>query len=862
MMTRIYIVPHFHYDAAWLKTKEEYLRMCHRHILEVLRLLKKHPRYCFLIEQAYLVKTFLARYPEQEACFREYVKKGRIELTGTYVCPDVNIPSGEALVRQIKLGKDYFRRAFGVDVTTGYMVDVFGNHPQLPQIMAGAGITSYIFGRGMSGKNRSAELIWRGIDGSEVLALWMPLTATNLWPVPGNYPEFADMVKRVAEELRTVSPTGRLLFMSGYDYSPPSPDLPVFVDRWKERGYDPCFIMLKDYAALVRRNKAGLPVFTADFNPCLQGCYSSRIGLKLKNRVLENALYQGESVGAMNVSTGHPAPAVPEAAWEKVLFNQFHDIICGSHVDEVYDEAMRDYGQADDLIRRHTDEVLGQLADSVNTEGDGWPVMVVNTLAWPRTGVVEVEFSLGATGVESVAVADSEMKPVVHQEMSVERFADGGLKMVRLAFTAESVPACGYRVYRVRPNQAGPRTAETIGARLLHDPSARGRGTYDGLGLVEIGAAENSFLSCRFDIKQGVFISVRNKSGRELIDPKNPLGGVIARELDEGDPWQYNEGCEGGETTACNRRFPFPVPWEADFSHRHQMPSMSKCDITPGPVFAEIVSDARYGSGWRTVKVRVYAKIPRIEVSTALVNNEHAVRYRIHVPTSITKGAITREIPFGAVVQPEGEFPVQNWLDYSDKTKGLGLLNRGIVGQGVEGSVMMMAATRSVNPLKDFPGNFSGGAEIGQEHVFHYALVPHAGDWRKTNLPRQGVEFNCPLLVYKTGCHPGKGPSEKSFLEVGPDNVIASMIRGTDGGGSSRAESRGLVVRVYETQGKKTAGTLKTGRIVTRGWETDLLEWRRGAKICGGSKTVGFTLGAYEIKSFVLQFDQEKDHVE
>lgn len=847
MMTKIYIVAHFHYDAAWLKTREEYLQICHRHILEVLRLLRKHPEYRFLIEQAYLVQTFFERYPEQEPYFRECVKKGRIELTGTYVCPDVNIPSGEALVRQIKKGKDYFRREFGVDVKTGYMVDVFGNHPQLPQIMLKSGITSYVFGRGMTGKRRASELIWRGIDGSGVLAVWFPLTATNLWPVPGNYPEFSRMVKNVAEELRKVSPTGLLLFMSGYDFSPPSPDLPVFVEQWREKEISPCFATLNDYASLVRGSRKKLPVFTADFNPALQGCYSSRIGLKLKNRELENALSQGETLNSINMLTGNnPAAGIPEEAWEKVLFNQFHDIICGSHVDEVYDEAMREYGYAEGIVHKSTDETFRHLADSINTEGEGIPILVTNTLAWQRTGVVETEISFGEPGVEDFAVVDNLMNPVVHQETAVERFADGGLKMVKLAFIAENMPACGYRLYRVLPGKPGVRTAKTVGKRLLSDETAVGRGLYDGMGLVEKGAAENEFLSCRFDIKRGVFTSLKNKTGEELIDRKNPLGGVITKERDEGDPWQYNEGCEGGETIAFNRIFPFPAPWEADFSHLHQMPSMMKCNVVSGPVFAEIVSDCRYGSGWRTVRARVCAGIPRVEVSVALVNNDRSVRYRIHLPTTVSSGVITREIPFGAVSQPEGEFPCQNWLDYSDKKKGLGVLNRGITGQGVIGNIMMLAATRSVNPLKDFPGNFEGGAEIGTEHTFHYGLVPHGGDWKKINLPRQGMEFNCPLLVHKTSCHKGKNPAEASFIEVKPDNVIASMVRQCEDG-------KGIAVRVYETQGRKTSGKIKVNRPVSA-WETDLLEWTRGKTICGNKNSFDFSLGAFEIKTFILKF--------
>ncbi|HOL66071.1 MAG TPA: glycoside hydrolase family 38 C-terminal domain-containing protein [bacterium] len=859
MAWKVYIIPHFHYDAAWLKTKEEYLQICHRHILEVLKLLRTYPEYCFLLEQAYLIKTFLQRYPEEEPYFRACVKEGRIELTGMYVCPDVNIPSGEALIRQIKAGKEYFQQEFGLEVKTGYLVDVFGSHPQLPQIMKRCGIEVYLFGRGMDRKKALSEFVWRGIDGSEILALWLPLTACNLWPVPENEVEFSLLVRKLVRELQRLSPTGLVLLMSGYDYSAPSPELPFLVSHWKNKDFRLQFITLKEYTRLISQRRQQLPVLSDDFNPVFQGCYSSRIGLKLKNRQLEMALYQCEALAAMNTFVGSSVSLDLESAWEKVLFNQFHDIISGTHTDEVYQEAWQDYCCAEKFIQEQTERLLITLAGRMAQERKGPAVSngkargsetidlaVINTLPWSRTDVVETEISFSRSAIYSLTVLDHQSNPVLHQEKVLERFSDGGLKLVRITFLTEALPAFGFRIYSVVPSRNPlPEQPAVAGKPLLYEQGKFWRGKYDQWGLLELAEVKNRFFSCRFDVKRGIFLSLKNKQGRELINPELPLGGVITREPDEGDPWQYHEGCEGGETIASNRIFRFPEQWAAGFSHLHRLASTGNATMKQGPVFTEIVSRSRFGSGSRSVVVRIYQNLPRIEVSTTLENRERAVRYRVHLPTTVRKGTITREIAFGAIHQPEGEFPCQNWLDYSDGRKGLAVLNKGIVGQGVVEDIIMLALTRGINRGEEISGNFSGAEEVGSRYTFEYALVPHSGDWKRANLPRQGLEYNCPLLVKKMGVvSPLFEKREASFLKIEPENTIVTMVK---------PAGQGIAVRLYETQGKRTRSRITVSQRFTNLVETDALEKKYFRKILRKGKTFSFSLGPYQIKTFLLR---------
>ena len=144
-----FIIPHTHWEGAVFKTREEYLEMGLPNILKAIYLLKKYPDYRFVLDQVAYVKPFIERYPEQAMAFRQFVKEGRLQLVlGMDVMPDLNIPGGETLLRQIEYGKTYYRQTFGVDVTVGWFLDTFGHNGQMPQILTLAGYKSFWSQRG------------------------------------------------------------------------------------------------------------------------------------------------------------------------------------------------------------------------------------------------------------------------------------------------------------------------------------------------------------------------------------------------------------------------------------------------------------------------------------------------------------------------------------------------------------------------------------------------------------------------------------------------------------------------------------------------------------------------------------------
>src|SRR5262249_18590317 len=155
--------------------REEYLQMGLPNILKAVYLLKRLPDYRFTLDQVAYIRPFLERYPEEAAAFRQFVKEGRLQIVGGMdVMPDDVKPGGGLFVRQMQYGKQWCRENLGVDVTTAWLLDTFGHHPQMPQLLKMAGFNSFWFCRGVPHDHMPSEFRWKGIDGTEIASFWLP----------------------------------------------------------------------------------------------------------------------------------------------------------------------------------------------------------------------------------------------------------------------------------------------------------------------------------------------------------------------------------------------------------------------------------------------------------------------------------------------------------------------------------------------------------------------------------------------------------------------------------------------------------------------------------------------------------------
>ncbi len=197
-----WVIPHTHWEGAVFKTREEYLEMGLPNILTAMRLLREQPSFRFTLDQVAYVQPFLERYPSEEADFRRFLAEGRLQLAGGLdVMPDVNIPGGETFVRQMQYGKGYYRDKLGVDVTAGWLIDTFGHHAQMPQLMAQAGYKSYWFVRGVPKQNHPAEFLWEGIDGTRIAAYYLPHSYALMYGSPKDATRFLTFARNRFESL-------------------------------------------------------------------------------------------------------------------------------------------------------------------------------------------------------------------------------------------------------------------------------------------------------------------------------------------------------------------------------------------------------------------------------------------------------------------------------------------------------------------------------------------------------------------------------------------------------------------------------------------------------------------------------------
>ncbi len=379
-----YAVGNAHLDLAWLWPAAETHRKTSRTFAQQLRLIEQNPEYKFIQSQPAAYEMCREHYPELYERIREAIKGGQWIAEGAmWVEPDTNMTSGESLIRQLVHGKRYYRDALGVDSVVLWLPDTFGYSAALPQILKGCGVkylvTQKIFWSYNEGDRFPYHYFtWKGADGSEIVSF-----------LPTNY-TYRTEPKEICNAWKgRVQKRNLDAFLLPYGYG--------------DGGGGPC----RDHVEFIKRegNLEGMPkvrnespvTFFEDMDKkggpkhtyvgelyfaCHRGVYTSQAAIKKGNRKSELALRGAELWGALAMLKGKEFPlARMDAAWKKLLLNQFHDILPGSSIARVYEEARRDHA----WIQAEANAVQAD-AMSVLTQGDG--VTVFNALSFDRTGLV------------------------------------------------------------------------------------------------------------------------------------------------------------------------------------------------------------------------------------------------------------------------------------------------------------------------------------------------------------------------------------------------------------------------------------------------------------------------------------------
>ncbi|MBN1811512.1 MAG: alpha-mannosidase [Anaerolineae bacterium] len=383
---------HAHIDVAWLWPLAETERKVARTLATQLALMEEYPEYKFLQSQPHLYHMAKTRYPELYERIKAAVRAGQLIPEGsTWVEPDTNVPGGESLIRQFIYGKRFFQEEFGVECELLWLPDVFGYSGALPQIMRGCGIkyfsTQKIFWSYHGGDPFPYNtFIWEGIDGSEVFA---HLHYDYNSPV-----DPASVIQRWNMRVQKDGFSTQLFpFGWGDGGGGPTRDHLEFARRQRNLEGVPRVRIASPVAYFEDQEAQGWPDvrYVGElYFQAHRGTYTSQARTKRGNRKSEIALREAEMWGSVAGVLGDfecPMETLREA-WTAVLLNQFHDILPGSSIHRVYEEAEAAY---DEVIRR-VGEVARQAASAIiDAITDGSVALTVfNSLSWERTALISL----------------------------------------------------------------------------------------------------------------------------------------------------------------------------------------------------------------------------------------------------------------------------------------------------------------------------------------------------------------------------------------------------------------------------------------------------------------------------------------
>jgi alpha-mannosidase len=507
---RIRAVGNSHVDMAWLWPWTETVELVRNTFRSALDMMHEYPGFAYSASSARTYEWMEEKYPSLFQEIQQRVKEGRWEIVGgMWVEPDLNMPGGESLTRQILIGKQYFKTKFGVDVKVGWNPDSFGYNWQLPQIYKKSGIDYFVTQKLLWAHEFTTfpyKLFWwEAPDGSKLLTYFPHDYGSLMEAVP--------MAEDVAAWTSSMYPgTGKetgMMYLYGVGDHGGGPTrtmldgatrlmTPGVVFPKVEFGTAGAF-----FADLEKQSDLKIPVWKNElYFQYHRGVFTTQAETKKRIRDTEETLLDAEKYASLAhlYRLAYPQEEFT-AAWKGLLFDQFHDIMPGSGIAVNYLDAKRDLGVAERVGNDILSHSLEELSARIDTQRGGTPIVVYNSLSWPRKGVMEVEAQLPAA-TRYIEVVDSTGNVVPSQILA----NDVGTN--RLVFLLQaSVPALGYATFFVRSAGKPAQSKSTI------------RATSEGL--------ENEFVRLSVDPHSGCITSLYDKRTKleTLATAKSDTGG-------------------------------------------------------------------------------------------------------------------------------------------------------------------------------------------------------------------------------------------------------------------------------------------------------------------------------------------------
>lgn len=459
-------IGHTHIDVAWLWTLAQTREKVLRSFSTVLALMKKYPDYKFMSSQAQLYKYLKEESPQMYAQVKEMVKQGRWEVEGAmWVEADCNLSSGESLVRQILYGKTFFKEEFGVDCKVLWLPDVFGYSAALPQILKKSGVECFVTSKiGWNETNQMPYDLfwWKGLDSTEIFTFFMTAQDKVRGQAPAcnvtyNAKLNPSQLQGAYDRLQQKDITDEVLITFGYGDGgggPTRKDLEYYNVLKKGLTAVPKAEMefagsMLARARLRAENNPKTPHWQGElYLEYHRGTYTSQAQNKRMNRKSEFLFEKAETLallGTILCGAAYPKAQLHDG-WETILLNQFHDIIPGSSIHEVYTVSHAQYARIAQDGAHIVDSALQQLCENLKTDGG---LLVYNPNSFEACSTVQV-------GGETVFVEDIPAKGYrVVQPKTPKKTVQATAQMLENAFFRLELDASGAltRIYDKRNNR-------------------------------------------------------------------------------------------------------------------------------------------------------------------------------------------------------------------------------------------------------------------------------------------------------------------------------------------------------------------------------------------------------------------------
>jgi alpha-mannosidase len=796
---------HSHIDTAWLWPLRETQRKCGRTFSSVLKYMQEYPEYHFSQSQPQLYDYTKKYYPSIYEEIKKRVKEGKWEPVGAaWVEQDSNVSSGEALVRQFLYGNRFFQKEFGIHSRTCWLPDAFGFCWSLPQIMKKAGVDFFATTKidwSQYSKFPYSLFMWQGIDGTKIMSIMPPLNYNGSLSPKDCLAQW--------EQFRQKDQCDEVLYSFGYGDGGGGPTKQMLETgmRLKDMvGIPKCsFGWIQDYFDRLDMSveKESLPVWNGELYLELhRACQTTQARTKRNNRKSELLYRDAEFLSSMAMlNSGYYPQEKLYEGWKVILCSQFHDILPGSSIEEVYEDADKSYAEVIQSGQEVVSGALELLKKKINTAGSNIPIVIFNTLSWYRNDVAIVKVKLPDG---SFVITDNVGRHIQHQVIG----RDGEETVI--AFEVSDVPPMGYIVYRIaeRGNQFKQSNSLKATTQFM----------------------ENSFFKIEFS-KDGTLSRVYDKSADREVLAENTHGNVL--QFFEDRPHAHDA-------------------WDIDFNYTENMQELAKLEsievVESGPVRATVKMTRKTEKSTIVQDISIYNNIPRIDFKTYVDWWEKKTLMKVAFPVDVLSPRATYEIQFGTIERPthfntswdRGKFevPAHKWFDLSEGGYGVSLMNDCKYGHDVHDNVLRMSLLRS--PISPDPHADEG------KHEFTYSLYPHKGDWRDGWTVQRAYELNCPVIPLVTEPYQGELPELMSFASVDKSHVIIDTIKKAE-------DSDDVIIRIYEAYGQRGKVNLSFKLNPEKVSECNLME-ESDQRMVVKDKSISFYVKPYEIRTFKVKF--------